>query len=117
MNLKGRHFLTLLDYSPEEIRYLLDLSKDLKDNLVPLPKHFDVEIQYRNHNVAYSSSFYPGCKLLGSDKVIFSSNNYYADFNNLIIVIIICRLFAPRRIRTHIFRAYEAGEFPYSTQR
>ena len=30
MNLKGRNFLTLLDYSPEEIRYLLDLAKDLK---------------------------------------------------------------------------------------
>ena len=31
MNLKGRSFLTLLDYTPEEIRYLLDLSKDFKD--------------------------------------------------------------------------------------
>ena len=31
MNLKGRSFLKLLDYTPEEIRYLLDLSKDLKD--------------------------------------------------------------------------------------
>ena len=31
MNLKGRSFLTLLDYTPEEIRYLLDLSKDLKN--------------------------------------------------------------------------------------
>lgn len=30
MNLKGRNFLTLLDYTPEEIRYLLDLAKDLK---------------------------------------------------------------------------------------
>ena len=30
MNFKGRCFLTLLDYTPEEIRYLLDLSKDLK---------------------------------------------------------------------------------------
>lgn len=30
MNFKGRSFLTLLDYTPEEIRYLLDLSKDLK---------------------------------------------------------------------------------------
>lgn len=27
---KGRSFLTLLDYSPEEIRYLLDLAKDFK---------------------------------------------------------------------------------------
>ncbi len=30
MNLKGRSFLKLLDYTTEEIRYLLDLSKDLK---------------------------------------------------------------------------------------
>ena len=31
IDLRGRNFLTLLDYTPEEIRYLLDLSKDLKD--------------------------------------------------------------------------------------
>lgn len=31
MDLTGRNFLTLLDYTPEEIRYLLDLSKDLKN--------------------------------------------------------------------------------------
>ena len=30
-DLRGRNFLKLLDYIPEEIRYLLDLSKDLKD--------------------------------------------------------------------------------------
>lgn len=30
MNLKGRSFLTLLDYTQEEISYLLDLSADLK---------------------------------------------------------------------------------------
>lgn len=29
-NLKGRHFLTLLDYTPEEIKYLLELSAELK---------------------------------------------------------------------------------------
>ncbi len=29
-NLKGRSYLTLKDFSPEEIRYLLDLSHDLK---------------------------------------------------------------------------------------
>ncbi|MFA5693035.1 MAG: ornithine carbamoyltransferase [Acholeplasmataceae bacterium] len=28
---KGRSFLTLLDYTPEEIQFLLDLSKDLKE--------------------------------------------------------------------------------------
>ena len=31
VDLRGRNFLKLLDYTPEEIRYLLDLSKDLKD--------------------------------------------------------------------------------------
>ncbi|MCL2009065.1 MAG: ornithine carbamoyltransferase [Synergistaceae bacterium] len=30
VNLKGRSFLTLLDFTPEEIAYLLDLSADLK---------------------------------------------------------------------------------------
>lgn len=31
MNLKGRHFLTLKDYTEEEILYLLDLSAELKE--------------------------------------------------------------------------------------
>ena len=31
VNLKGRSFLTLMDFSREEIRYLLNLAKDLKD--------------------------------------------------------------------------------------
>lgn len=30
VNLKGKSFLTLMDFSPEEIRYLLDLAGDLK---------------------------------------------------------------------------------------
>ena len=31
MNLKGRHFLTLKDFSPEEILYLVDLAAELKE--------------------------------------------------------------------------------------
>ena len=31
MNLKGRHFLTLKDFTPEEILYLVDLAADLKE--------------------------------------------------------------------------------------
>ena len=31
MDLKGRSFLKLLDFTPEEITYLLDLSAELKD--------------------------------------------------------------------------------------
>lgn len=48
MNLKGRHFLTLKDYTPVEIEYLLDLAADLKEkkkNGVPVD-------HYRGMNVA-----------------------------------------------------------------
>ncbi len=31
MNLKGKHFLKLLDFTPEEISYLVDLAKELKE--------------------------------------------------------------------------------------
>ena len=31
MNLIGRNFLTLKDFTPEEITYLLDLAADLKE--------------------------------------------------------------------------------------
>ena len=31
MNLKGRSFLKLLDFTPEEILYLIDLAADFKD--------------------------------------------------------------------------------------
>lgn len=41
VDLRGRNFLTLLDYTPEEIRYLLDLAHDLKKK-----KHERVEHKY-----------------------------------------------------------------------
>lgn len=48
MNLKGRNFLTLKDFTPEEITYLLDLAADLKEkkkNGVPVD-------HYKGKNVA-----------------------------------------------------------------
>ena len=48
MNLKGRNFLTLKDFTPEEITYLLDLSAELKEKKkkgIPVDK-------YRGMNVA-----------------------------------------------------------------
>jgi len=41
MNLKGRNFLTLMDYTPEEIRYLLNLAHNFKKM-----KHEHVEHKY-----------------------------------------------------------------------
>ena len=31
MQLKGRNFLKLMDYTPEEITYLIDLTQELKE--------------------------------------------------------------------------------------
>ena len=35
MNLKGRNFLTLKDFTPDEILYLIDLAADLKGKKKP----------------------------------------------------------------------------------
>lgn len=35
MNLKGRNFLTLKDFTPEEITYLIDLAAELKAKKKP----------------------------------------------------------------------------------
>ena len=48
MDLKGRNFLTLKDYTPEEITYLLDLAADLKDK----KKNGVLIDKYRGMNVA-----------------------------------------------------------------
>ena len=48
MNLKGRHFLTLKDYTPEEILYLLDLAADLKAK----KKAGELHEYYRGKNIA-----------------------------------------------------------------
>lgn len=48
MNLKNRNFLTLKDFTPEEITYLLDLSTDLKEKK---KKGIPVD-RYRGRNVA-----------------------------------------------------------------
>lgn len=53
------------------------LSKDLTLCKVELPKHFDVEIQYKKFTDAYSASFYPGCKLINSDTITFSTDDYF----------------------------------------
>ena len=48
MNLKGRHFLTLKDYTPEEIIYLLDLAAQLKE----LKKNGTLHRNHEGKNVA-----------------------------------------------------------------
>ena len=48
INLRNRHFLKLLDFTPQEIRFLLDLSADLK-----IAKHNGAEQpRLRGKNIA-----------------------------------------------------------------
>lgn len=55
----------------------LALKKDLKNNLIEMPKHFEIEIQYKKFNDAFNASFYPGCKLVNSNTILFESDDYY----------------------------------------
>ena len=48
MDLKGRHFLKLLDYTPEEITYLLDLAADFKKK----KKKGELTEYFRGKNIA-----------------------------------------------------------------
>ena len=48
MNLQGRHFLTLKDFTPEEIRYFLDVSRELKEK----KKKGVVEKPFEGKNIA-----------------------------------------------------------------
>lgn len=52
-------------------------SSNLSKCLIPLPEHFVVEIQYKKFNDAYSASFYPGCKQISTNTVVFESDDYY----------------------------------------
>ena len=52
------------------------LTTDLTKMHTELPEKFDIEIHYRSPKTALNNSFYPGCQLVGSDKIHFSSTNY-----------------------------------------
>ncbi len=53
------------------------LRGDYKKCLAALPSHFEVEVQYKKQEVAYSRQFYPGARLINPYTVGFESDNYY----------------------------------------
>ena len=42
-----------------------------------LPKHFSIEIKYKDHARAYQSSFYPGASLKEPHTILFTSDDYF----------------------------------------
>ncbi len=53
------------------------LSADVSKCLLELPDTFDVEVMFRNHEVAYSRSYYPGARLEGTRKVMFHTTEWF----------------------------------------
>ncbi len=52
------------------------MALDPKDCFFPLPDHFVVEINYKEHATALSNSYYPGCTQIDSKTVRFEADDY-----------------------------------------
>ena len=62
----------------ERIRQTAERAMKLakEDCLIPLPDHFTVVVNYRQHYMAYRNSFYPGAVQLDSRRVQYITDNY-----------------------------------------
>lgn len=50
--------------------------KDPDSCLFPMPEHFHMEIDYKDHFDAYGNSFYPGAKQLSEKVISYDSDNW-----------------------------------------
>jgi D-amino peptidase len=53
------------------------LREDINKCKIELPKHFKVELSFKNHVQAFKISFYPGMKQISSTNVLFESDDYF----------------------------------------
>ena len=77
MNLYGRDFLKLLDYTGEEIRYLLDLSKDLKDKQPGIkidPRFNKIKKEMQKNEHCCKARYLDFVNKKGTHKVYYNSN-------------------------------------------
>ena len=51
--------------------------KNANNCAVPMPDHFDMVIRFREHQTAYSKSFYPGARLEDEKNVCFSAGDWF----------------------------------------
>lgn len=51
--------------------------KNAKNCFVPLPPFFEMTVRFKEHQVAYSKSFYPGASLEDEKNVCFSSDDWF----------------------------------------
>jgi D-amino peptidase len=53
------------------------LKGDVSQCRVPMPKHFSVEMRYKEHAHAYNASFFPGVSLIEPHVVRFEADDYF----------------------------------------
>ena len=53
------------------------LREDINKCIINFPKHFKLELSFKNHAKAFKTSFYPGAKQISSTNVVFESDNYF----------------------------------------
>lgn len=53
------------------------LKGDIQKCLLPTSNEYNVIIRFKKHQQAYGASFFPGCELIGSQKISFSTKDYY----------------------------------------
>ncbi|MCI8651078.1 MAG: peptidase [Oscillospiraceae bacterium] len=51
--------------------------KNAKNCFVPMPERFEMTVRFREHQMAYSKSFYPGAALEDEKNVVFSSDDWF----------------------------------------
>ena len=71
MDLYGRHFLKLLDYSSEEIEYLLDLAADLKEKKAKRAPRLRKEGKDKGETSGKGGKSQPKRALQGDSEVAF----------------------------------------------
>lgn len=66
------------DEAVERIRAAAEQAvKNAANCQVNLPEHFETEVYFREHRIAYSKSFYPGATLKDGKSVCFESDDWY----------------------------------------
>jgi D-amino peptidase len=53
------------------------LREDINKCKIDLPKHFKMELSFKDHAQAFKISFYPGVRQISSTNIVFESENYF----------------------------------------
>jgi len=77
------------NYSPEDtLKNIKELSEkalkqDLKDALIKLPGHFEVEVYFKEHQQAEKVSWFPGVSKTSGNIVTFRSDSFFEVLRTL----------------------------------